>query len=53
MTSKERVLAALRHQQPDTVPVDFGSTAVTGMHARIVAALRAHYGLEKSPVKVH
>ena len=53
MTSKERVLAALRHQQPDTVPVDFGSTAVTGIHVKIIAALREHYGLEKRLVKAH
>ncbi|MDP2886711.1 MAG: uroporphyrinogen decarboxylase family protein [Ignavibacteria bacterium] len=53
MTSKERVLAALRHQQPDAVPVDFGSTAVTGIHVQIIAALRDHYGLEKKLVKAH
>jgi hypothetical protein len=53
MTCKDRVLAALRHRQPDTIPVDFGSTAVTGIHVRIIAALRDHYGLEKRLVKVH
>ena len=53
MTSKERVAAALNHKEPDRVPVDFGSTAVTGIHVSPVAALRDHYGLEKRPVKVH
>ena len=53
MNSKERVLAALCHREPDRVPIDFGSTAVTGIHVSCVAALRAHYGLERSPVKVH
>jgi hypothetical protein len=53
MTSKERIVAALRHQQPDRIPVDFGGTAVTGLHAKIVAGLRDHYGLAKQPVKVH
>ena len=53
MTSKERVLAALNHKEPDRVPVDFGGTAVTGIHVRSSAALRDHYGLEKRPVKVH
>jgi hypothetical protein len=33
--------------------VDFGGTAVTGMHVDIVIALRDRYGLEKRPVKVH
>jgi uroporphyrinogen-III decarboxylase len=53
MTSKERVLTALHHKAPDRIPVDFGSTAVTGVHVSCVAALREHYGLEKRPVKVH
>jgi uroporphyrinogen-III decarboxylase len=53
MTSKARVLAALSHRQPDRVPVDFGSTGVTGIHASCVAALREYFGLEKRPVKVH
>jgi hypothetical protein len=53
MTSKERVLASLNHRQPDGVPVDFGSTAVTGIHVNAIAGLRVHYGLEKRPVKVY
>jgi hypothetical protein len=51
-TSQRRVLDALNHRSPDRIPVDFGSTAVTGMHVRAVAALREHFGLEKRPVKV-
>ena len=53
MNSKERVLSALNHKQPDKVPMDFGATAVTGIHVTCVAELRDHYGLEKRPVKVH
>ena len=53
MTSKERILAALKHTQPDRVPVDFGGTATSGIHVTCVAALREHFGLEKRPVKVH
>jgi hypothetical protein len=53
MTCKERVLAALNHKEPDAVPVDFGATAVTGMHVNCVIALRERYGLEKRLVKVH
>jgi len=40
MTSRQRVLDALNHRQPDRVPVDFGSTAVTGMHVTAVTRLR-------------
>ena len=51
MNGKERLRRALDHQE-GPVPVDFGATAVTGMHVTVVAALRAHYGLEPRPVKV-
>ena len=53
MTPKGRVLASLNHHEPDAVPVDFGSTAVTGIHVNAIAGLREHYGLEKRPVKVY
>jgi hypothetical protein len=51
MTSKQRVSATLDHRQPDRVPVDFGSTFVSGVHVSCVAALRDYFGLEKRPVK--
>ncbi len=51
-THRQCVLDALNHKQPERVPVDFGSTAVTGMHVRVVAVLRDHFGFEKRPVKV-
>lgn len=51
MTSREKLQAALDHRD-GPVPVDFGSTAVTGMHISTVAAMRGHYGLEKEPVKL-
>ncbi len=53
MNSRERVRAALAHREPDKIPIDFGSTATTGMHVSCVAALRRHYGLEQRLVKVH
>lgn len=52
MTSKERVQQALNHQTPDYIPVDFGSTSVTGIHCKVVEELRNHYGLERHPVRV-
>jgi Uroporphyrinogen decarboxylase (URO-D) len=51
-SSRERVLRALEHTEPDCLPVDFGSTNITGVHVSVVAALRDHYGLEKKPVRV-
>jgi len=53
MTGRERLALALAHKEPDRIPVDFGGTAVTGIHVYIVAALRDLYGLERRPVKVH
>jgi hypothetical protein len=44
---------ALNHRKPDRIPMDFGSTAVTGVHVSCVAALRDYYGLALGPVKVH
>ena len=53
MTSRERVLSSLSHCTPDRVPIDFGSTGVTGVHVSCIAALREYFGLEKRLVKVH
>ncbi|MDX9880824.1 MAG: uroporphyrinogen decarboxylase family protein [Prolixibacteraceae bacterium] len=52
MTSKERLQSSLNHIQPDKIPVDFGSTCVTGIHVLAVERLRDYFGLEKKPVKV-
>jgi hypothetical protein len=49
--SKDTVLEALAHRA-GPVPVDFGGTAVTGIHASVVAALRARLGLPGGPVRV-
>ena len=50
---RERLVATLNHNQPDRIPIDFGGTAVTGIHASCVAALRDYYGLEQRPVRIH
>ena len=53
VSSRERLRNALAHREPDRVPLDFGSTSVTGVHVSCVAALRRYYGLAPGPVKVH
>jgi uroporphyrinogen decarboxylase len=45
MNSRERVLAALNHQEPDRPPRDLGSTTATGIHPRAYQALKEHLGL--------
>jgi len=52
MTSREILKSTLNHKQPVRIPVDFGSNAVTGIHVLVVEKLRAHFGLEKRPVRV-
>jgi hypothetical protein len=52
VSSKQNFIKTINHQQPDRIVVDFGSTAVTGIHVLIVEKLREYYGLEKRPVKV-
>ncbi|MCD6519913.1 MAG: methyltransferase [Anaerolineae bacterium] len=53
MTPRERVLKAINHQVPDKVPLDLGSTAVTGIAASALYRLRKILGLEERPVLVH
>jgi uroporphyrinogen decarboxylase len=45
MNSRERLLTALNHQEPDRIPFDLGSTQVTGIHVVAYRHLRAHLGL--------
>ena len=52
MNGKEKLQQALNHIQ-GPVPIDFGSSTVTGIHCSIIEKLRDVYGLEKRPVKVH
>ena len=52
MTSRERIKAALNHQEPDRVPVDFGGTFETGIAASTVYYLRQALGLDSSDDRV-
>ena len=45
MNSRERVVMALNHQEPDKVPLDLGSTVVTTIAADAYHNLRAYRGL--------
>jgi uroporphyrinogen-III decarboxylase len=53
MSSRERVLAALNHEEPDRVPLDMGGTIMSGIMAHALDRLRKHLGLENRPVKVY
>lgn len=45
MTSRERIAAALRHQQPDRVPVDLGASESSGITGVAYNRLKHHLGL--------
>lgn len=46
MNSRERVLAVLHHERPDRVPIDLGSTAVSGIHQQANNRLKATLGIQ-------
>ena len=52
-TPRERVLSALRHHQPDRVPVDLGATPSSGISAIAYSNLLRHIGREDLPVLVY
>lgn len=51
MDSRERVLIALEHQEPDRIPYDLGGTAQTGVHVLAYARLREHLGFPLKEVR--
>jgi uroporphyrinogen decarboxylase len=53
MTSRERVLAALSHQEPDRVAVDLSGHRSSGIAAMAYARLREHLGLPRKPIRVY
>jgi uroporphyrinogen decarboxylase len=48
---RERILAALDHQEPDRVPLDLGGTLATSINVGAYEKLKAFHGLE-GPAKV-
>ena len=53
MTSRERVLAALNHEEPDQVPIDLSGHRSSGIAAMAYARLRNYLGLPKKPIRVY
>ncbi|GHU61332.1 methyltransferase [Clostridia bacterium] len=52
MSSRERLIKTLNHEQPDKLVVDMGATAITGIHASTLGYLRAALNLDSHPVKI-
>ncbi len=49
MTSRERVLSAIAHKEPDRVPMDHGSMRSTGIMAIAYNRLKNYLGIESGP----
>jgi uroporphyrinogen decarboxylase len=50
MDSRERVLTALNHQEPDRVPIDFAGTGVTTICFQAYNELVKYLGLDLAPI---
>jgi uroporphyrinogen decarboxylase len=53
MNSRERVLAAVNHQEPDGVPVDLGATPSSGISAIAYYNLKDYLGLSTGNTRVY
>ena len=53
MTSRERVRRSLNHQQPDRVPIDFGSHRSSGIAAIAYAKLKKALGISSGDIYVY
>ena len=53
MTSRERILAAVNHRQPDSVPIDFSGHRSSGIHALAYAKLREYLHLPSRPLRIY
>jgi uroporphyrinogen decarboxylase len=52
MNHRDRILTALRHEEPDRVPIDFGGTVDSTISALGYQALRRELGLEPTVTRV-
>ena len=52
MNHRERVLTTVEHEEPDRVPIDFGSS-VTGIHMTTYENLKRYLGIKSETVLYH
>jgi len=53
MTSRERILAAINHTEPDRTPVDMSSTPSSGISAIAYSNLIRYIGMKHLPVQIY
>lgn len=52
MTSKERVMRAVNHEEVDKIPVDLGGSVQSTIHVYAYAVLKEALGIESGDVEV-
>ncbi len=53
LTSRERVLRAVQHQEPDRVPIDLGGHRSSGIMALAYRRLKEHLGIRTGDIYVY
>jgi uroporphyrinogen decarboxylase len=53
MTSRERILSAIDHRQPDRVPIDLGATPSSGISATAYGNLKKHLGVTTGHTRLY
>jgi uroporphyrinogen decarboxylase len=53
MTSRERILSAIAHKEPDRVPVDLGATPSSGISAIAYGNVKRHLGITSGHNRVY
>lgn len=53
MTPCERVLATMKHEEPDRVPIDLGATPSSGISAIAYGRLKRHLGMHGGHTRVY
>ena len=52
LTSRERILKAIHHEETDRLPIDFGGMASTGIMAIAYDRLKKHLGITSGEIRV-
>lgn len=53
LTPKQRVIEALHHREPDRIPLDFGSTGITGISRRALARYMDLIGMPHGDIDIY
>lgn len=52
MNSRERVLLALNHKEPDRIPIDLGGTIITSIHREAYTKVKQKLGMKVEDLKL-